>query len=192
MNFVEANRIHQILGAQNPHELAHIQFRHQNFLITLHDIAQVCRQWIQVAQVQMSHLAPLGALGLYGLRDRAVGGAPRDNQQVTFRVAYRQDVRHILNDCLNLGGADPHHIFVVQRLVVYVAGNVLFFQSADSMFQTRSAGNGPRPRQSVFISLVRLGIPRDWSQTSPGRWESRQGSESAKALHRWQGNRPTE
>ena len=44
-------------------------------------------------------------------------------------------------------GAQANHVLVVERLVVDVAGDVLLFEAADAMLESRRAGNGPRPRE---------------------------------------------
>ena len=45
----------------------------------------------------------------------------------------------------NFRGANAHHIFMVQRFVVDVAGDVLFFESANAVFEAGCSWNGPRP-----------------------------------------------
>ena len=47
-----------------------------------------------------------------------------------------------------------------ERLVVDVAGDVLLFEAADAMLESRRAGNGPRPRERFGIAAIRLEIFR--------------------------------
>src|SRR5256884_10004321 len=54
----------------------------------------------------------------------------------------------------DLCGADPHHVFVVERLVVDVAGAILLFQAADAVLKSGGARKSPRPRQRLGIALV--------------------------------------
>ena len=53
-------------------------------------------------------------------------------------------------------GAQANHVFVVQRLVVHVAGDVLFFEAADAVLESRRAGNGPGARERLGIAPVGL------------------------------------
>ena len=41
LNFVEAHGVHQIFRAQNPEQLAHVQFRNQHLLVALDDFAEI-------------------------------------------------------------------------------------------------------------------------------------------------------
>ncbi len=84
LNLVEADRIDQIFGAQNPEELPHVEFRHQNLLVALEDIAHIGGKRIEMAKVEMPDLAALVALPVDGLGDSAERGAPGDDQQVAF------------------------------------------------------------------------------------------------------------
>ena len=75
--------------------------------------------------------------------------APRDNEQIAVGIASGNDVRDILDDGFDFCGANANHVFVVQRFVVDVASDVLFFEATDAMFETRRAGDGPRTRERV-------------------------------------------
>ena len=57
LNFVVALRVHQILGAQNHHELAHVHFRDQHFLVAHQHVAEILRQRIQMAQMHVADAA---------------------------------------------------------------------------------------------------------------------------------------
>jgi len=43
---------------------------------------------------------------------------------------------------------------VVERLVVDVARNILFFEAADAVLEAGGAGNGPGARERLRIALV--------------------------------------
>ena len=92
---------------------------------------------------------PLARCGLQRGGDGAVGRAPGDDQQIAIGVARRNHVGNVLNDGFDLGRAHANHFFVVQRLVVHVAGDVLLFQAADAVLEARRAGNGPGTRERL-------------------------------------------
>src|SRR5208337_2813579 len=102
----------------------------------------------------VADLVPLGALFLDGLDDRTVRGAPGNQQQVALGIYRWHHIGNVLADGFHFRGADAHHFFVVQRLVVDIAGDFLFFDAADAVLQAWRAGNGPRPRQRLRIALI--------------------------------------
>ena len=155
LNFVEADGVDQILRAQHPKQLAHVQFGHQHCLVALDHVAEIRRQRIEMAQMHVPDLAALCALRVQRRGNGTVRRAPGDNQQIAFRIAGGNDVGNVLHDGRNFCGADAHHVLVIQRLVVDVAGDVLLFEAADAMLEARCAGNGPGPRKSLRIALVR-------------------------------------
>src|SRR5262249_24270233 len=77
-----------------------------------------------------------------------------------LRVASRYDVRNVLRDGFNLGGTDANHFFVIERFVVNVARDVLFFEAADAMLEAGSAGDGPGARERFWIAAIRLEVDR--------------------------------
>src|SRR2546423_10982741 len=107
-----------------------------------------------MAKMYVTNLATLRALGLDRCGDRAVRGTPRDDQQITVRVARRLGVGNVLRYGRNFGGADAHHVFVVEWFVVDISGDVLLLEAANAVFQPRRAGNSPRPRKRLWIALV--------------------------------------
>ncbi len=42
LNFVQADGVDQILGAQQPEQLAHIQFGHQDLFVALENLRKIC------------------------------------------------------------------------------------------------------------------------------------------------------
>src|SRR6266481_4993960 len=111
-----------------------------------------------MAQMDVTDTVAQFALRFHGGGDGAVSGAPRYDQQIAFEVACGNDVRNVLDDGFDFCGANANHVFVVQRLVVDVASDVLFFQAADTVFETGSAGNCPRTRESVRIAAIRFEV----------------------------------
>src|SRR5205807_10140453 len=81
LNLVQADSIHKIFCAKHPEDLAHLEFRHKNYLVGLQNLADDSRKTIQEAQVQMADPASLGEGGF----DRGGAGAGsrtlRNNKQ---------------------------------------------------------------------------------------------------------------
>ena len=158
LNLVEADGVHEKLGAQKPEKLAHVQLGDQDFLVTLEHVAEVARKWVEMAQVDVADAVAKFALGIDRCGDGTMSGAPGDDEQVAVGIAGRDDIGNVLRDGFDLGRANTNHFFVVQRLVVDVAGDVLLFEAADAMFKAGSAGNGPGARQRIGIAAVRLEV----------------------------------
>src|SRR2546429_9265201 len=104
--------------------------------------------------MQMADLTALGTLRLQRRGNRSTGRAPGDDEQIAFQIAGGKHIGNFLRDGRDLGSPDAHHIFVVQRLIVDVAGGVLLLEAADAMFEAGSSRNGPRTRQRQRVSLV--------------------------------------
>ncbi len=104
--------------------------------------------------MQVADLAALGTLRLQCRSNRSTRRAPGDDQQIAFQIPGRKHIGNFLRDGCDLRRPDAHHIFVVQRLIVDVAGGLLLLQAADAMFEPGSSRNRPRPRQSLRVSLV--------------------------------------
>src|SRR4029077_13109054 len=154
LNFVEAGGIHKIFGAEHPAKLAHVQFSDQDLSVAFQDVTHIGGKGVEVAKVQMTDLAALGALRFHGLRDGAVGGTPGNDEEVAFGIAGRQHVGNVLNDGIDFRGTNANHVLVVQRLVVDVAAYVLFFQAANTVLEAFGARNGPGTGECVGIPLV--------------------------------------
>ena len=154
LNLVESDRIHEKFRPQNPQKLTHVQLRHQNLLVALEDIAQIRRKRIEVPQVQVADLATLGTLRLQCRGNRSGRRAPGDDEQIAFQIAGGEHIGDLLRDRRDLRRPDAHHIFVVQRFIVDVAGGVLLLEAADAMFEPGSSWNRPRPRQCLRVALV--------------------------------------
>ena len=59
------------------------------------------------------------------------------------------------------GGADAHHVLVIQRLVVHVAGDVLLLQAADAVFESRCARERPTGAPACPDRACRAGNLQD-------------------------------
>src|SRR5580658_2003 len=147
--------VDQKFCAQEHHELAHIHFRDEDFFVALQNIAEIARQGIQIAQVDMADAVAFLAHGFHGGGDWSGCRTPGDDQQIARRIAFGNDFGNILRNPFDFFGAGANHVFVVQRLVVDVAGDVLLFDAADAMLEAGGAGNGPRAREGGRITLVR-------------------------------------
>ena len=67
---VEADRVHEVLGAQHADELAAVDLGHQHLAVLAKDVAEVGRQRIQVAQVDRRHRLAVRLRALHGRGDR--------------------------------------------------------------------------------------------------------------------------
>ena len=159
LDLVVTLRVHQIFCAKNHGELAHIHFRDQHFAVALDHLSQVARERIQIAQMNVSDAAARGALRFQGGRDRAVSRTPADDQQIAIRIARRHDIGNVLADGLDLCGSHANHFLVVQRLVIYVAGDILLFESADAMLRARAYPESPRDARASADRAYRAEIP---------------------------------
>ena len=155
MNLVQTDSVHEILCPKNPQELAHVELRYKHLLVAFDDFADIARQRIQIAQVQMANLASSGARRFDGRGDGAGSRAPRNDKQVACGIAFGQHIGNVLAHGGNFCRADTHHVLVVKRLVVHVAGAILLFQAANAVLESRSAGERPGPSQRLRIALVR-------------------------------------
>ena len=100
------------------------------------------------------------ALRFYRRGDGSMRGAPGDDQQIAVGISRGHDVGNILGDGFNFCSANANHVFVIERFVVDVAGDVLFFQTADAVFEPRRSGNGPGARESIGIAAVGFEVDR--------------------------------
>src|SRR5260370_32284066 len=153
--FVEADSIDQVLRAQHPQELAHVEFGNKNRFVSLEHIPEVCRQRIEIAQVNVPDFAATLAMSLHRGCDSAVRRAPSNDQKITFSIPDGNHIGDVLYDGRNFCRADAHHVLVVERLVVDVAGNILLLEAADAVLEARRAGNGPRAPKRLRVALVR-------------------------------------
>ena len=88
-----------------------------------------------MAQMHVADSAALGSLRIQRGGDRTVRRAPGHDQQIASGSPIGHDVGNVLRDRRHFRRAQAHHLLVVQRLVVDVAGDVLLFESADAVLK---------------------------------------------------------
>ena len=74
-----------------------------------------------------------------------------------------------MNNGCHLSRTDAHHVFVVEGLVVHVAGTVLFLQAANAVLESGGAGERPGTGERLGLTLVRHktdGIGREFDRNS--------------------------
>ena len=81
--------------------------------------------------------------------------APTDDKQLTIFWPDDFLLRDIIRNVVDLLLTYIRHVLVVIRIITDVAGDILFFQAANSVLQPRRAGQGPGSRQPL-ISGIRL------------------------------------
>src|SRR5580692_3425087 len=64
LNFVVTLRVDEILGAEHHDELAHVHFRDQHLLISLHYLAEIGRHGSEMAQMHVADTSAFGATRL--------------------------------------------------------------------------------------------------------------------------------
>src|SRR5437764_9102290 len=119
--------------------------------------------------MEVADLASSGAGGLDGRSDRASGRAPGYDKQVACGIAFGQNIGNVLNNGCHLSRTDAHHVFVVEGLVVHVAGTVLFLQAANAVLESGGAGERPGTGERLGHTLVRHktdGSCREWDRNS--------------------------
>src|SRR6185503_17521592 len=88
--------------------------------------------------------------------DGAIGAAPSQDEHFAFFGAAVQLLgRDIIGNFFYFLFADLYHQLMVLRIIAYVAGDVLLFETADAMFQAWRSGDGPWSYQ-LFIPEVGL------------------------------------
>ena len=110
-------------------------------------------------KMNMSNIAPFSNTFAYCSFYRAVSGTPSQHQQFSFifsGISFCK--RNIVGNFLNLGCSQVHHLFMVQCIIRYISCFILFFQSANAMFQTLCSWLNPGTNQ-FFITFI-------WQQCS--------------------------
>src|SRR5260370_42561597 len=82
------------------------------------------------------------------------GPAPADDQQIPLLRPADSQIRDFVGDVGDLLGTGLDHVLVVGGIVAHISGNVLFFQAADAVLQSRGARSCPLPDEAV-VALVR-------------------------------------
>ena len=92
--------------------------------------------------------------------DRAVRGAPAEDQQVAAVRPEDLERRDVVGDPGDLRLAQQLHPVVVVRVVADVAGDVGLLEAADAVLQAGRARDGPLPGEGLRVALVRVERPR--------------------------------
>src|SRR5207245_5391317 len=79
-------------------------------------------------------------------RDRAVGAAPADDEEVAGGWTVDRGRRNLLGDAPHFLGARAHHVVVIFRVIRDVPCDVLLLDSAYAVFETRRSRPHPWPR----------------------------------------------
>src|SRR5262249_56090073 len=103
--------------------------------------------------------APLAKLG-HRLGDRAVGGTPANHQRLSLGVPVDFQRWIVLADPSHFFSPNPHHLFVVRRIVRNRSGEEILLQPADAMFQSRGAWFHPSASQGDGVAVVDEEITR--------------------------------
>ena len=104
----------------------------------------------------MRHCMSFADEFLHCTLDGAEGRSPAEYQHLTFSIStvyllVRDVVGNQIHFCLTCF----HHVLMVIRIITYITGDVLFFKSANSVFQPFGTWNSPGSDE-FFITLVRL------------------------------------
>src|SRR5258707_11256570 len=98
-----------------------------------------------MAQVHVADFASLFTLFFHSLGYRAKRGTPGNQKQVAFGVAGGCYVGNVLTDGFHFRGADAHHFFVVQRLVLYFSGWFPLLKASRAVSKAMGTRNCPPP-----------------------------------------------
>ena len=175
---------------------------HQHLVVALQDLAEVVRERVEVAQVDLRDVVAGLADAAHAGADRAVRRAPADHQHLRLaRRVVDLERRQRVGDPVDLGLAGADHQVVVGRVVGDVAGAVALLEAADAVLEARRAGDGPRPGQGLLVAQVGPEVLGDRAVLGRGlvvglgrelRVDARQRRRrpgSATARSRWPGSR---
>src|SRR4029453_2316934 len=77
--------------------------------------------------------------------DRPKGRSPANNQDFPTLLPKNLNRRYISGGAIDLFLTQLHHQMMIFRIVIDVASNMLFLNSTNAVFESRSAWNGIRP-----------------------------------------------
>src|SRR5205809_874768 len=152
---VEADGVHQVLGAEHPDELTAVDLRHEHLPVLAQDVTEVRRQRVQIAEVDRGDGPTLRLRALDRRGDRAVRPAPADDEEVAGRGAVDRRGRDLLGHAPHLLRARPDHVVVVVGVVGDVARDVLLLDPTDPVLEPRRPGANPRTRERRRVAQVR-------------------------------------
>src|SRR5437773_1929993 len=174
LDLVEADRVDQVLGADEAHQLPQVHLGNQDPSVASEDAAQVGGEWVQVPEVHVRHRFARRLQLAHRLRDRAVGAAPADDQQLALGRPEDLERGYFPDDAGDLARAHADHLLVVGGRVAHVAGQVLLLEPADAVLEVGRAGDDPRAREGLLVAPVgeeaaRLGAEGDGHRGKRGR-----------------------
>ena len=153
------------------------------------DGLRVRRERVQVAQVGVRDGEAARPEPLHRAPDRAVGGAPAQDQEVALVGAVDVQRRDVLRDPGDLRVAQDGHPVVVLRVVADVAEDVGLLEPADPVLEAR-ASRGPPTGGRASPGRGGRGRSRPSPCGSGRRFAGgRPGPGSATARRRWRGRR---
>src|SRR5882757_4263674 len=136
--------VDEILVTDDLDELTIVDLGNKDLLKIFKELAEVLRKRPQVAEMRMRYCISFLLQFGYGALDGSVCAAPAQYQQVSFvRTAIQFLQGYIVSDLLYFFFADLHHQLMILRIIAYISRDILFFQPADTVLQSRSAGDGP-------------------------------------------------
>ena len=159
-HLVVADRVDEVLGAQQHAQLAEVDLRHEHLLVARARPRPCCAG---------TGSGGGGARSRPCDRSRAPGAPPRRSRRTSSPTRGRAcraavgvvdlELGDVGGDPGDLRGAQPHHQVVVVGVVRDVARLVLLLEAADPVLEARRPGNRPRPRERLGVALVREEAP---------------------------------
>src|SRR5260370_23900356 len=140
-------------SAQDFHKLAQVHFGHQDFLVAAQDRAEVGRQGVEKAQMNVSDRLALAALALDGALDRAEGAAPADDEQVAGQRPVDGGGRNLASDTVDLGLAQEAHGLVIVALIADIAAVLVLLDSANAVPEAGRADADPGTGERVGVAF---------------------------------------
>ena len=172
-------------------QLAQVELRDQHPAIAATGPPGVRRERIEVAKVGVGDGLAVGLEPLDRAADRAVGGAPAEDQQVAPLGPVDLEIGDVVGDPGDLGRPERLHPVVVVGVVADVAGDVRLLQAADAVLEAGRPGHGPRPGQGDWIAVVRMEAGPLGPVRRPRCRAGRRHRAGATARRRWPGRRRT-
>src|SRR5262249_52035615 len=127
----------------------------QDLGVAAQDLAQVGRERVQVAQVQVGRLHAACPHALDSGGHGGVGGTPAHQEKLGVTgLVVDLHRREVGGDAGDLVAAQVDHALVVDTLVGDVAAPVGLLQAADAVLEARHAGGRPGSGQGVAVAHV--------------------------------------
>src|SRR6476469_6089134 len=87
--------------------------------------------------------------------DRSKGRSPTQNQNLTCLFTHYFNEWDVVRGSINFFLPQLHHQVVILRIIVNVAGDVLFLDTADAMFEARRAGQSIWASECFLVTCIR-------------------------------------